>query len=171
MGDLTANFSTSEFLKYDAGRLTFATAAIPDWTSKAIQLRLLCQTILQPMRDGFGRMEIMSGYRSPEWNKVVGGSPTSDHLWTSGCCADVKPHEHSREALIDWLMDMLPFAWGEAIYYADTSHMHVGLPTAKDHGQLLFMHRPKKVTVEIPWRGSPKDASAKLRALIAQHPK
>lgn len=169
MGDLTANFSVAEFLKYDNGKRTFAPSKIHDWANKRARLLLLCQTVLQPMRDGFGRVEVVSGYRSPEWNTQVGGSRTSDHLWIDGCCADIKPHETTRETLIDWLMDMLPFAWGECIYYGDTGHLHIGLPTAKDHGQLLYMHRTKKVTVDIPWRRSVKNGSSSLRALVAQY--
>jgi Peptidase M15 len=43
-------------------------------------LRYLCQTTLQPMRDRVSfPIGITSGYRSPGVNQRVGGSPTSQH--------------------------------------------------------------------------------------------
>ena len=38
--------------------------------------------------DGNHSIEINSGYRSPEVNRRVGGSPTSNHL--TGCAADIR---------------------------------------------------------------------------------
>ena len=168
MGDLTWNFSTVEFLRYDGGKKI---AVQPPGTQPL--LRLLCQTLLQPIRDYAGALQVTSGYRTPEWNAHVKGSPTSSHLWQNGhCCADIKPaNPTDRFKIVEFVLQTLPFAFGELIYYGETDHLHVGLPTPKDHGQLLFLHRPKKVQVELPWRGDLKHALDQLQALIAQHPK
>ena len=49
---------------------------------------LLCQKVLQPLRDKFGSAIIVnSGYRSPAVNKAVGGVPTSQHV--RGEAADI----------------------------------------------------------------------------------
>ena len=43
-------------------------------------LRYLCQASLQPLRERLGfPIHVTSGYRSPELNRRVGGSPTSQH--------------------------------------------------------------------------------------------
>lgn len=45
------------------------------------RLRLLCEKVLQPLRDKFGHPIIVnSGYRSPLVNKAVGGVPSSHHV-------------------------------------------------------------------------------------------
>ena len=56
--------------------------------SVARQLRLLCEEVLQPLRDHWGAPIIVgSGYRCPRLNRAVGGVRNSDHLY--GCAADI----------------------------------------------------------------------------------
>jgi len=44
------------------------------------ELRKLCQQILQPIRDKYGKcITVTSGYRCQRLNKAVGGSLTSQH--------------------------------------------------------------------------------------------
>ncbi|MHA1233130.1 MAG: D-Ala-D-Ala carboxypeptidase family metallohydrolase [Candidatus Helarchaeota archaeon] len=52
-------------------------------------IELLCQNILQPIRNIFGPIRITSGYRSPELNKKIGGSEFSNHCL--GQAADFEP--------------------------------------------------------------------------------
>ena len=41
----------------------------------------LIDRVLDPLREAYGRpIRVTSGYRCPELNRVVGGSPTSDHM-------------------------------------------------------------------------------------------
>ena len=42
-------------------------------------LRVLCQQVLQPIRDRFGPVRITSGFRNPATNEAVGGVPLSAH--------------------------------------------------------------------------------------------
>ena len=45
------------------------------------RLRILCEKVLQPLRDKFGHPIIVnSGYRSPLVNKAVGGATGSQHV-------------------------------------------------------------------------------------------
>lgn len=49
----------------------------------------LCTHLLDPIREAVGRpILVNSGYRSPEHNRRVRGSPTSDHL--RGLAADIR---------------------------------------------------------------------------------
>lgn len=44
-------------------------------------LRILCENVLQPVRDHYGvPVHISSGYRSPRLNRAIGGSATSQHV-------------------------------------------------------------------------------------------
>ena len=42
-------------------------------------LRHLCELVLEPLRRRYGRIIILSGYRSPVVNALVGGVPNSQH--------------------------------------------------------------------------------------------
>lgn len=50
-------------------------------------LRQLCQNPLESLRRRFGRIIVTSGYRCPELNRAVGGTPRSQHL--RGEAADI----------------------------------------------------------------------------------
>lgn len=72
---------------------------IPD-DEQINNLKILCEKLLQPLRDGCSRpLFISSGFRSPALNKAVNGSKTSDHL--SGRAADIKTHNPL--ALFAWV--------------------------------------------------------------------
>jgi len=61
-------------------------------------LQALCDTILQPIREKFGKPIIVSsGYRCPKLNKAVGGVKNSDHMY--GCAADITPNPNPSPAL------------------------------------------------------------------------
>lgn len=79
---LSENFTLKELTKTSTG--------IPNLITdlEIERLRLLCQKVLQPLRDKFGSAIIVnSGYRSPAVNKAVGGVPTSQHV--RGEAADI----------------------------------------------------------------------------------
>ena len=50
----------------------------------------LCVAVLEPLRT-FRAMPVMilSGYRNPEVNAAIGGSPTSQHMAEDGAAADI----------------------------------------------------------------------------------
>ncbi len=50
-------------------------------------LRRLCVTVLQPLRDALGPVHITSGYRPPKLNRLIGGSSNSQHQF--GQAADI----------------------------------------------------------------------------------
>lgn len=74
MGDLSANFSRSEFKCRHCGALVGPTQ------------RLV--TVLQRLRTSKGRaLTVVSGYRCATHNRRVGGAPSSQHV--AGTAADI----------------------------------------------------------------------------------
>ena len=49
----------------------------------------LVEKVLDPLREKVGAIRINSGYRTPAYNKQIGGSPTSQHI--TGQAADIFP--------------------------------------------------------------------------------
>jgi uncharacterized protein YcbK (DUF882 family) len=73
--NLSKNFKLSEFVCKDG---SCKVLVIPELIEK-----------LQAMRDKLGKpIQIVSGYRTPEYNKKVGGAPKSQHV--EGKAADIK---------------------------------------------------------------------------------
>ena len=75
---LSPNFHLSELIRSQTAS-RYGISNNPD--ERAISnLRILCQEVLQPVRDHFGQpVVISSGYRSPALNTRIGGSRTSQH--------------------------------------------------------------------------------------------
>jgi hypothetical protein len=83
MGDLSTHFSASEFKCHDGSQIPM--------DPKLIEM-------LEIVRVRFGHpLTIVSGYRSPAWNKRVGGATRSLHV--RGMAADFKIHDRSPDEI------------------------------------------------------------------------
>jgi hypothetical protein len=104
--NLSANFTLKELTKSDtATRLGLENS--PD-EATIENLKLLCQEVLQPIREHFGKsVTVNSGFRSPESNAAVGGSKTSDHCL--GRAADIEIDGIPNPELAQWIMDNLDY--------------------------------------------------------------
>ena len=82
--NLSANFTLKELTKSDtATRLSLDNTPNDEQIES---LRLLCENILQPVRDHFDKpVKISSGFRAPAVNQATGGSATSDHCKGQAC--------------------------------------------------------------------------------------
>lgn len=78
------------------------------------RLVVLAHDVLEPLRAEFGPLYVSSGYRSPEVNAAVRGSPRSAHL--HGCAADVIPLREgvSPAIMVAWLRSS-PIVFDQAI--------------------------------------------------------
>ncbi len=75
--NLSRNFTLQELTKSDtAVRLNIDNNPNSDQVEK---LKSLCENVLQPVRDQFGRVKVTSGFRSPELCVAIGSSLTSQH--------------------------------------------------------------------------------------------
>lgn len=108
MTQLTANFSLHELSKSETAlRMGLDNTPNDEATEN---LRLLCEKVLQPVRDHYGKgVKVNSAYRSPESNAAVGGggSKTSDHC--KGMAADIEIPGVANADLAQWIMDNLDY--------------------------------------------------------------
>jgi len=73
MTQLTANFSLHELTKSDTALRNDLDNTPGETETEA--LRLLCEKVLQPVRDHFGKgVKVNSGFRAPAVNQATGGS-------------------------------------------------------------------------------------------------
>lgn len=104
--NLSANFTLKELTRSEtATRLGLDNTP----NDEALEnLKLLCEKVLQPVRDHFGKsVTVNSGYRSPESNAAVGGSKTSDHCKGQAC--DLEIDGIPNPELAQWIMDNLDY--------------------------------------------------------------
>ena len=96
---LTRNFSLSELIKSDTAiRLGIDNNPNADQMEK---LKLLCENILQPVRDHFGRVKVTSGFRSSELCVAIGSSVNSQHARAED--ADFECIGTDNAELFDWI--------------------------------------------------------------------
>lgn len=102
---LSQNFTLIEFTKSQAGsRLKIDNTPPP---AAIERLKLLCQNVLEPVRQKFGTVTILSGYRAPLLNRKIGGAPNSQHL--TGEAADFEVAGISNVDLFCWVKDNVKF--------------------------------------------------------------
>ena len=65
------------------------------------KLKVLCENILQPIRDHFGRVQITSGFRSPELCVAIGSSINSQHAKAEAADFEVLGVDNAEVA--DWI--------------------------------------------------------------------
>ena len=103
---LTKNFSLLELTKSQ----TAERKGIDNTPSTEHQenLKRLCESILQPVRDHFNRVvSVSSGYRSPALCEAIGSKITSQHA--KGQAADFEIYGLSNQELANYIKDNLDY--------------------------------------------------------------
>jgi len=103
--NLSRNFSLSELTKSDTA-IRKGINNNPN-AEQVEKLKALCENILQPVRDHFGRVKITSGYRSPELCIAIGSSVNSQHAKAEA--ADFECPGVDNAELADWIHRELPY--------------------------------------------------------------
>lgn len=156
MGDLTSNFSISEFRVSDS--FPEIAAQIQFGPLGFVKVFYLCRTILEPTRVYLNSMvekisiHITSGIRDEALHEALkdsGYNPsrTSDHIWKDSKIAvdfivkndDVYSKDDTRRAY-NFIEYHLPNAFGQLIFYDEKGHCHVSLPTKKNQGEAWIKH-------------------------------
>lgn len=122
---LSQNFYLSEFTKSQTA-LRLGINNTPNQTV-INNLRLLCEKVLQPIRDHWKMpVVISSGYRSPAVNKAVGGAVRSQHL--TGQAADFEIPSIDNYTLAKWIEQYLNYDQLILEFYTggNSGWIHVG---------------------------------------------
>lgn len=139
---LSANFTYEEMIKSTTAKRK-GIVNIPNETEEA-NLRKLCNNILQPIRETYGKpIVVSSGYRCKELNKAVGGVTTSDHV--NGNAADIHTISdlpQDNKELFDIIQTMIKdkrIEVGQLIDEYNYNWIHISNPTNKHHNQTLHI--------------------------------
>lgn len=112
--------------------------------SQIENLKLLCEYVLEPIREKIGcPLVISSGYRSEKVNALVGGSKTSQHIL--GQAADIQIFDKTKTNvdLFNTIVEMIrsgEIQIGQAIWeFGETepNWVHVSLPTSRHRNEIL----------------------------------
>lgn len=146
---LSKNFTLYEFLRSNvATRRNISNEA----TSEGIeQMKILCESLLQPIRDGLGPLRINSGWRSVELNKALGGAyrvvdgkykATSQHC--KGQAADLKFVDSEgcvdNQQIWDFVLKS-GLEFDQMINEFDWTWIHISFNKGKNRKQLLEAYR------------------------------
>jgi len=103
---LSKNFSLEELVKSQtAERMGLNNSPNEDQTEN---LRLLCERVLQPVRDHFGKVvSISSGFRDEVLSQKIGSSSKSQHC--KGQAADFEIFSEPNNEVSDWIKENLMF--------------------------------------------------------------
>ena len=145
---LTANFSLEELTKSETA-LRFDLDNAPN-DEQLANLVALCECILQPVRDHFGKgVKVNSGLRTPEVNAKVGGSKTSDHC--KGMAADIEIPGIANAELAQWIAETLEYRQVILEFYTpgihDSGWVHLSYNPPDNKKQVLRATKQNGKTV------------------------
>jgi len=145
---LTNNFSLNEMTKSQTA-LRRGIDNQPN-NNEIDNLRLLCEYVLQPVREHFGKpVSINSGFRSSKLNKAIGGSGTSDHC--KGMAADIEIAGVDNGDIAQWINDNCQFRQLILEFYTpgvgDSGWVHVSYNTDDNISKVMTAMKENGKTV------------------------
>ena len=155
--NLTRNFSLLELTKSDTAiRKGIDNNPNADQVEK---LKLLCENILQPVRDHFGRVKVTSGFRSPELCTAIGSSVNSQHAKAEA--ADFECPGVDNAELADWIHRELPYDQLILEFYTpgepNSGWIHCSWIADQPRASFLYAYRSEGKTKYKPILGKAKD--------------
>lgn len=149
---LSQHFYMRDFLYSEIGNL-YGIKNIPEYPDIAIENgRQLCQTLLDPLEETFGRIAIRSAYRSPELNRfgndhglncARNAANYGSHIWDMG---DAQQQGACASIVIPWFGDQYDQGrdWRDLAWW-----LHDHLP----YSEMYFF--PKVCALNLTWRAHP----------------
>ena len=102
---LSKNFTLKELTKSSTA-VRHGINNKPD-KEQMINLVVLTNCVLQPIRNAHGRVDVNSGLRVLELNRAIGSGDSSQHV--QGMAADIECPSISNMELAEWIRDNLEF--------------------------------------------------------------
>ena len=155
--NLSRNFSLQELIKSDTAiRKGIDNNPNSDQIEK---LKALCENILQPVRDHFGRVKVTSGYRSVELCMAIGSSANSQHAKAEA--ADFECLGVDNAELSDWIKNNLDYDQLILEYYTpgepNSAWIHCSYIPEGRRAAFLHAYKSEGKTKYKPILGKAKD--------------
>ena len=154
---LSPNFSLRELTKSQtAERKGIDNTPTEEHTEN---LKLLCENILQPVRDHFGRVKVTSGFRSEQLCLKIGSSVNSQHAKAEA--ADFECMGTDNAELADWIHANLEYDQLILEFYTpgepNSGWIHCSYTTDQPRKQFLHAYKSEGKTKYKPVIGKAKD--------------
>ena len=155
--ELTRNFTLSELIKSDTA-IRKGINNNPN-AEQVEKLKALCENILQPVRDHFGRVKVTSGFRSEDLCIAIGSSRNSQHAKAEA--ADFECPGVDNVELADWIHRELE--WDQLIleFYTpgepNSGWIHCSYTEGTPRASFLHAFRSEGKTKYKPIIGKAKD--------------
>ena len=155
--NLSRNFSLQELIKSDTA-IRKGINNNPN-SGQIEKLKDLCENILQPVRDHFGRVKVTSGFRSPDLCIAIGSSVNSQHAKAEA--ADLEVIGTDNAELADWIYKNLNFDQLILEFYTpgepNSGWIHCSYTPDQPRKQFLWAYKSEGKTKYKPVIGSAKD--------------
>tara|TARA_Y100001973_G_C5041036_1_gene252796 strand:+ start:66 stop:542 length:477 start_codon:yes stop_codon:yes gene_type:complete len=155
--NLSRNFTLSELTKSDTA-IRKGINNNPN-AEQIEKLKALCENILQPVRDHFGRVKVTSGFRSVDLCLAIGSSSNSQHAKAEA--ADFECVGVDNAELADWIKDNLPYDQLIVEYYTpgepNSGWIHCSYIPDQPRASYLWAYRSEGKTKYKPIIGKAKD--------------
>jgi uncharacterized protein YcbK (DUF882 family) len=155
--NLSRNFTLSELIKSDTA-IRKGINNNPN-AEQIEKLKALCENILQPVRDHFGRVKVTSGFRSVDLCLAIGSSSNSQHAKAEA--ADFECVGVDNAELADWIKDNLPYDQLIVEYYTpgepNSGWIHCSYVSDQPRASYLWAYRSEGKTKYKPIIGKAKD--------------
>ena len=142
---LSKNFSLDELIKSQvAERKGINNNPSP---AQIDNLKLLCEKVLQPIRDKWGVVNVSSGFRSAELCIAIGSSVNSQHCADNGSAAcDFEIFGKDNEEVADWVFHNTPIDQLILEFYKgkdepNSGWIHVSYDADQQRKQYLIAYR------------------------------
>ena len=155
--NLSRNFSLLELTKSDTAiRLDIDNNPNADQIEK---LKLLCENILQPVRDHFGRVKVTSGFRSEQLCVAIKSSVNSQHAKAEAADFEVMGTDNAE--LADWIQKNLEYDQLILEFYTpgepNSGWIHCSYVSDSPRKQFLHAYKSEGKTKYKPIIGKAKD--------------
>ena len=155
--NLTRNFSLLELTKSDTA-IRKGINNNPN-AEQIEKLKLLCENILQPVRDHFGRVKITSAFRSVELCLAINSSANSQHAKAEA--ADFECPGVDNAELADWIHKNLPYDQLILEFYTpgepNSGWIHCSWIANQPRASYLWAYKSEGKTKYKPILGSAKE--------------